>query len=165
MNTATISVFVPGLPMGKERHRDGAHRTPERTRDFQARVAFVVKQAACGLQQFDRLVETRMTVIWPRPAKRPAVVSEDAWGTGRRAFASGRYDLDNVLKAVWDGVNESGVWSDDRRVARSREEQVYAAVGETPGVELVLAALDDIDLPAPGMLRPAPPPPVLAAVL
>lgn len=166
MNTATISVFIPGLPMGKERHRDGEHRTPERTRDFQARVAAAVRQAACGLQQFDRLVETRMTVVWPRPARRPEVVTVDAWAVGRRCFASGRFDLDNVLKAVWDGVNQSGVWSDDRRVARSREEQVYAAVGERPGVELVLSALDpDHDMPGPGTSRPAPPPPVLAAVL
>lgn len=166
MNTATISVFIPGLPMGKERHRDGEHRTPERTRDFQARVAYVVKQAACGLQQFDGLVETRITVVWPRPSTRPRFVTPETWGDGRRVFSTGRFDLDNVTKAVWDGVNQSGVWADDRWVCRGRENQVFASVGEAPGVELVLSAVDaNVDRPPPGCFRPEAPPPVLAAVL
>lgn len=148
MNTATILVYIDGLPVGKERHRDKEHRTPGRTRSYQARVADAVRTAAGGLQQFDGLVETRITAVWPRPIRRPSFVSPDAWATGRRTFSSSGVDLDNVIKATWDGVNQSGVWKDDCRVARSREEQVYAAVGERPHVELVIAALDDtVDRP------------------
>lgn len=166
MNTATISVVIDGLPVGKERHRDRERRTPARTRDYQSRVAAAVGTAAGGLRLFGGLVETRMTVVWPRPLRRPDVVSAEAWASGRRAFASSMSDLDNVLKATWDGVNQSGVWQDDRRVARSREEQVYAAVGERPHVELVIAAMDDrVDRPVSPMPRPAAPPPVLQAVL
>ncbi len=166
MNTATISVIIDGLPVGKERHRDREHRTPVRTRDYQSRVAAAVGTAAGGLRLFNGLVETRMTVVWPRPLRRPSVVSAEAWDSGRRVFASSACDLDNVVKATWDGVNRSGVWLDDRRVARSREEQVYAAVGERPHVELVIAAMDDqLDRPASPMPRPAAPPPVLQAVL
>lgn len=149
MNTATILVYIDGLPVGKERHRDKEHRTPGRTRSYQARVAEAVRTAAGGLQQFDGLVETRITAVWPRPIRRPSFVSPDAWATGRRTFSSSGVDLDNVIKATWDGVNQSGVWKDDCRVARSREEQVYAAVGERPHVELVIAALDDtVDRPS-----------------
>lgn len=148
MNTATILVYIDGLPVGKERHRDKEHRTPGRTRSYQAHVAAAVRTAAGGLQQFDGLVETRITAVWPRPIRRPSFVSPDAWATGRRTFSSSGVDLDNVIKATWDGVNQSGVWRDDCRVARSREEQVYAAVGERPHVELVIAALDDtVDRP------------------
>ena len=40
-------------------------------------------------------------------------------GGGRRP------DLDNVIKIILDGLNQSGIWNDDRQVAELTARAVY----------------------------------------
>ena len=101
-------ITIPGEPVAKERPRrgkNGSWYTPTKTRDYEQLVGWIWK-------------ETRI-----KPLTGPVSVRLDFWIGGRDK------DLDNLVKAVLDGLN--GVaWEDDSQIV-----SITATKGHRKGQE------------------------------
>ncbi len=129
-------VHIPGPPQGKGRPRVGrvgGHArmfTPAKTASYEALVALAGQQAMAGREPLDGPLRVSITAAVPIPA---------SWSQRKQRAASdgelrptGKPDLDNVLKAVFDGLN--GVcWRDDVQIVECVASKRY---GCTPGVAL-----------------------------
>lgn len=129
-----LSFVVPGEPRGKGRPRIGriaghARMIPDsKTVAYESLVAHLAHQALAGRPPFDGAVDVAVLVHLTPPA---------STSKGRRAaMLSGaelpakRPDLDNVVKAVLDGLN-TVAFRDDAQVVSLKAQKGYA---ETPGV-------------------------------
>lgn len=104
--------------------------TPARTARYESTVALFGAQAMAGRPPTVEPVELSVRAFFPVPPSWPKARRAAAL-TGELAHVS-RPDLDNVVKAVLDGL--SGVcWPDDASVAAVVAEKTYA---ETPGVSV-----------------------------
>lgn len=137
------SFTVPGDPVAKGRARAFvrggrvAHYTPAKTENYEARVAVFAKQAMVGAKPFSGAVALSVIARFSIPA---------SWSKKRRQAAldglehvTKRPDLDNVVKAIKDGMNGIA-WADDCQVVRLVDcRKVYA---EQPGVDVIVAGLE-----------------------
>jgi Holliday junction resolvase RusA-like endonuclease len=57
-------------------------------------------------------------------------------------FPDKRPDMSNIQKAVEDGINQSGLWTDDAQICRSENEKRYATPEQEPGVWVVVEPWD-----------------------
>ena len=119
-----FSFTIPGEPVAKGRARAFvragrvAHYTPAKTENYEARVATFAQQAMAGAKPFGGAVALSVVARFSIPA---------SWSKKRRQaamdgleYVTKRPDLDNVLKAIKDGMN--GVaWKDDSQVCVLRE--------------------------------------------
>lgn len=122
--TVPVIFTIPGEPVAKARARAtmiaGRARmyTPAKTERFEARVALFAQQAMQGRPPFDGAVALTVVALFPVseswPKKRKAAALEG------RELHTKKPDLDNVIKAVKDGMNGI-VWRDDAQVAILRE--------------------------------------------
>ncbi|QDQ24951.1 RusA family crossover junction endodeoxyribonuclease [Chitinimonas arctica] len=142
MELKTLSFTVPGEPQGKGRGRivrwgkKAGIKTPEKTVAYEGLVAHSAAQAMEGAAPLEGAVAVtmRITVSVPR-----------SWSKRRREHAlAGRVlpttkpDIDNVEKAIFDGLN--GVaWRDDMQVVDVCKQKRY---GELPGVAVSIQALE-----------------------
>lgn len=104
--------------------------TPEKTRSYESLIAYTAAAAMAGRPLLDEAVAVRMLILCPVPA---------SWSKRKQAEAlSGlvlpttKPDVDNVEKAVFDGIN-GVVWRDDVLVVDVQKTKRYAA---TPGVRV-----------------------------
>lgn len=119
-------------PVAKARARAGAggrFYTPKKTSDYEAVIAMHAKQAMKSLQPIDSACCLSLVFHMPIPK---------SWSQKKRAQAIGgeithtsKPDLDNLIKAVKDGLNGI-VWADDAQVVRVVAEKKYS---ENPRVE------------------------------
>lgn len=132
-----LSFFVEGppIPLGRHRVRVVAGKvttyTPKDSRAYKERIALVARGAVARADRWDR--DARFSVA--------IFVYDD-----RRT-----YDIDNVIKAVLDGITKARVvWVDDRRVdsisadrfsLRSRAEAARAGGGLAVVVQRIFASL------------------------
>ena len=136
-----IEIDIPGEPVAKGRPRattiNGAARlyTPDRTREYEQRVAMAARGVMCKSPPIECPVSVAVFVRLPAPA---------SWSVRKRAAAisgevlpASRPDLDNYVKAVLDGLNGE-VWRDDAQVVRVVAEKTYA---ETPGVQVQVSRM------------------------
>lgn len=86
--------------------------TPKETRAFEDAVAMAARTAMGGREAFQVPVEMEMTLAF--------MGEPEAWPT-----ASSDGDLDNLVKAINDGMNGIA-FTDDRLVVRSTEEKICA---------------------------------------
>lgn len=122
--TVPVIFTVPGEPVAKARARAtmvaGRARmyTPAKTERFEARVALFAQQAMAGKPPIEGAVALTVVALFPVsaswPKKRQAAALEG------RELHTKKPDLDNVIKAVKDGMNGI-VWRDDAQVAILRE--------------------------------------------
>lgn len=118
---AAISFTVPGEPVAKGRARafvrNGhvAHYTPEKTARYENLVRLAAQQAMAGRLPIEGAVNLTVVaylgipVSWSLKKQRAAAVGE--------VFPTKKPDLDNILKAIKDGMN--GVaWRDDAQVVQ-----------------------------------------------
>ncbi len=143
-----IAFTVPGEPQGKGRPRIGKigqHArmfTPAKTVAYEGLVAMAAQQAMKGAAPLSCPCALEVEAVFAIPAsfsksKRAAAMSGELRPTKKP-------DIDNVLKAVADGMN--GVaWVDDVQAVDVRLLKRY---GETPAVHVRVAAL----VPAGGLL-------------
>lgn len=136
--TTTITFTVPGAPQGKGRPRIGKvgqHArmfTPAKTVQYESLIALACQEAMAGRPMFDGAVSAAIAIDCPVPA---------SWsGKKQRAALAGNLmpttkpDADNVVKAVFDGLN--GVaFKDDVQVVDLRVRKRYSA---TPAVRVQL---------------------------
>ena len=110
-----ISFRIDGKVMGKERVRfntlTGVARTPERTVNYENKVALVAKNAMDGRPPIDGPV----AVIYDILMKMPASWSKKKKASMVFAPCTKRPDTDNILKAIMEGMT-GVVYYDDAQV-------------------------------------------------
>ena len=130
----TIEFQVPGEPKGKGRPRAAKTKrgvrmyTPAATKTYEQAVQAAAVPAMAGRAPLTGPLELTLRVVMPVPA---------SWSLKRKAAAlaglelpAKKPDLDNILKAICDGLN--GVaWTDDALVVDATVRKRY---GAEPGV-------------------------------
>jgi Holliday junction resolvase RusA-like endonuclease len=151
--TAEIRFIVPGEPCAKGRPKASivcghVHmRTPKKTENYEARVCLAANEARPSeWQEFDGPIEVEVVAVFSRPDRllqRSKRTNMLLHGTEDRMPHTSRPDLDNVIKAVLDGMDSAGIWRDDSRVFRLVSSKWYAAIGELPHVEVIVRAVEN----------------------
>jgi Holliday junction resolvase RusA-like endonuclease len=137
---ASISFVVPGKPVPKARPRlgrGGFAYTPAKTQVYEALVARTAGKAMreAGLSVFDKqcIVDIEFVFAVPKSwakAKRLAALNGELWHEGRG-------DIDNLAKAIFDGMNKVA-YLDDRQVVKSSLAKFY---GEAHEVKITIREL------------------------
>ena len=126
-----ISFVVPGQPIGKGRPRIGKigqHArmfTPAKTVNYEGLVAHAAHIAMAGRPPLDVPVTVNMRIecqvpeSWSLKKQRMALAGEIRPGT--------KPDADNVIKAVFDGLN-GVLWRDDALVCELHMRKLYSTM-------------------------------------
>jgi Holliday junction resolvase RusA-like endonuclease len=133
-----IQFVIPGNPVGKGRprvsRRGGFARmyTPEKTASYESLVKLAGHEAMHGRPVIEGAVRVRLDIRVQVPA---------SWSKKKQAAALGweilpttKPDIDNVEKAVFDGLN-GVVWKDDVQVVDVSKTKRYS---DTPGVHVTV---------------------------
>lgn len=132
----TIRFDVPGLPVGKGRARSVRagkgirHYTPEKTVNYEAKVAYGARQAMSGLTPYACAMAVTLRITVPIP---------ESWSVRKRSRAAEglvlpttKPDVDNIEKSIFDAMN--GIcWKDDKQVVDVHKTKRY---GEQVGVRV-----------------------------
>lgn len=129
-----VRMVITGIPQPKQRPRQGGGHfyTPPETRNYETLVGYVARSVMGGREPSSGLLFARLCFFLPVPNRVTAKEREKA-ATGV-LWASGKPDLDNLVKAVLDGCNGI-VFKDDRQVVRLAAEKRY--VTDVPRTEVV----------------------------
>ena len=138
-----VAFTVPGPPQGKGRPRIGKvgdHArmfTPAKTVAYEGLVAHAAQQVMAGRALILGACSVEMQITLPVPA---------SWSKKRQAqalagaiYPTTKPDTDNVVKAVFDGLN-GVVWRDD---VQAVDLFVRKRFGTTPGVHVRVTRRDD----------------------
>lgn len=120
----TITITVPGTPTGKGRARSAtrrkkgggtyiAHVTPQKTINYESLVALAAHQAMAGRPPLAGAVEVEIAIRITPPGSWSVKKTKQAIEGVIRPITTP--DVDNVIKAIFDGCNGI-VWGDDRQV-------------------------------------------------
>lgn len=133
-------ICIPGIPVPKLRPRvtkTGRAYTPARTRNWERMASQVIALQWGSTPKIDRPINLVMAAVFPRPKRRPNKVTKEAWDAGLRIWRPAKPDLDNVVKAVCDAAQMSGVLADDSLVVELAARKLYAgAHNDSPQVVL-----------------------------
>ncbi len=137
-----IIFTVPGNPVGKGRHKTARRGkfitmyTPEKTASYESLVAHAAHVAMAGRSLIAGAVSVELDIRISIPA---------SWSGKRKGMAqrgeiaaTKKPDIDNVEKAIFDGLN-GVVWKDDVQAVHVSKRKRYA---ETPGVVVIVRELD-----------------------
>lgn len=148
-----ITFIVPGSPIGKGRSRVSTRGskfaqlyTPEKTVNYEGLVAHSAKVAMAGAPLIDGPASVRLEIVCQVPAswsqkKRSAALAGSVYPTTKP-------DIDNVEKAIFDGLN-GVVWRDDVQVVEVAKRKRY---GDTPGVSVTIIPIGEL-VPVLGLMR------------
>lgn len=137
-----IAFTIPGQPVGKQRPKivkiGGFSRmaTPQKTVSYEGLVAHTAQVAMAGRPIFEAAVaanlfiECQVPASWSAKKQRQALAGE--------VYPATKPDIDNVVKAVFDGLN-GVLWRDDVLVVDCRLRKRYAA---TPCVRVEVWSVD-----------------------
>ncbi|MEQ1003922.1 RusA family crossover junction endodeoxyribonuclease [Pseudomonas aeruginosa] len=146
-----VMFTVPGEPVGKGRPRAvsrkrrdkvtgvmgsyTAHITPKRTEDYEEEIGKSGTKAMAGrdLLEGPVLVELDIALSIPQSMSKKRKSLALAGGL----YPTKKPDMDNVIKAIYDGLN-GVVWKDDVQVVKAVVGKRY---GETPGVRVKVVPL------------------------
>jgi len=139
--SGSITFTVPGAPQGKGRPRVGTVSgrarvfTPAKTVAYENLIAHAAQQAMAGRPLIDGPVSCAIAIDAPIPA---------SWSKRKQAAAlagelmpTTKPDLDNVVKAIFDGCN-GVLWRDDVLIVDLVARKRY---GATPGVRVMITAV------------------------
>lgn len=136
-----IAFTVPGQPQGKGRPRIGkigAHArmfTPAKTVAYEGLIAHAAQVAMANRLRFEEAVGVNLFIdcevpaSWSQKKQRAALAGE--------VLPTSKPDVDNVVKAVFDGLN-GVLWRDDVLVVDTRIRKRYSA---TPCVRVEVWSL------------------------
>ncbi len=133
-----ITFTVPGDPVGKGRPRAakrGKHitlYTPEKTASYEGLVAHAGHVAMNGRDLIAGAVSVQLDIRLPVPASWSKRKQNEA--LDGHLLPTKKPDIDNVEKAIFDGLN-GVVWNDDVQVVEVSKRKRYSAV---PGVQVVI---------------------------
>ena len=126
-----LKFTVPGTPQPKGRARACirggkiAHYTPKKTEQYEnsVRLAAALAMSQQGVKQFTGAVNVSVCAF---------VAIPESWSKKKKAAAlsgeimpTSKPDIDNVTKAILDGMNKV-VFKDDAQVVRTLSEKAYA---------------------------------------
>lgn len=136
-----VSFFVPGEPVAQGRPRmstiNGHPRMYDapKSAEYKALVAMMAAKEMAGAGLMESSVAIEITVHKPVP---------QSWSKKRQKEAlsgeirpTGRPDIDNYIKCVFDGLNQI-VFKDDSQVTHVTARKMYST---TPGMSVVAAEL------------------------
>ena len=136
-----ITFTVPGVPQGKGRPRVGTISgrarvfTPAKTVAYEGLIAHAAQQAMAGRPLLDGPVacavhiDCAVPASWSRKKQRQALAAE--------ILPTTKPDADNVVKAIFDGLNNV-LWRDDVLVVDLAVRKRYSA---TPCVRVEVRSL------------------------
>lgn len=130
----TITLMIPGEPVGKGRPRftkAGTPYTPPKTRAHENKVAFLYKLAAKG-RKFQRHIPVAVEI-----RAYYGIPQSDSKRQHERKLSGAilpckKPDIDNVVKAVLDAINDIA-YEDDAQVVMISASKAYS---ERPRVEM-----------------------------
>lgn len=125
---------IPGEPRGKGRPRfsrkSGRAYTDGKTESYESLAAYCAMQALSGREPIDAPINVQLTVRLV-PNATASKRSRAAMLSGQQPI-TGRFDLDNIIKAVLDGCNKVA-FRDDRQIVELYARKMAA---EAPGVDV-----------------------------
>lgn len=140
-----IKFTVPGAPVGKGRPKVSTRGgkfakmyTPEKTANYETLVAMAAQQAMVGRALLSGPVEVQMAILLPIPASWSK--KKQAAAIAGQVYPTKKPDADNVVKAIFDGIN-GVVWNDDVQACDIVVRKRYA---ETPGVQVLVKPIDGL---------------------
>ncbi|WP_137279246.1 RusA family crossover junction endodeoxyribonuclease [Pseudomonas rhizoryzae] len=148
---AVVEFVVPGKPIGKGRPRAvtrkrrdkstgqlgtyTAHITPARTEAYEESIARAGEIAMAGRDLIPHPVMVELQILLPIPQSKSKKWKAQA--VAGQVFPTTKPDMDNVIKAIYDGLN-GVVWRDDVQVVDAIVRKRYA---ETPCVRVRIVPL------------------------
>ena len=152
-----IMFEVPGIPLAKAKtvgmrggHAMSYNKAP--VKNYMALVRMAATDARLRFEAplpFDGPVNLCIVAVFPRPKR---LLGRYRDGTLKGGAIEGRMpmpskpDLANLIKGLEDGINGSGLWTDDCQVCGyDGTRKCYGAIGEVPHVEVMVSSLPDID--------------------
>jgi len=145
-HTPPIKVIkIPGEPVAKARPRvtkDGRAYTPAKTRAWEKMAAQAIALSWGNAPKIDRPIAMTIVAVFPRPKSRPKKVSKEEWASGLRTWRPAKPDLDNLVKAVLDAAQLSGVLADDLLVVGLSARKMYAGLNDDPKVLVLFEEVD-----------------------
>ncbi len=137
-----VQFVVPGDPVGKgrmrltTRHGIARMHPTDRTIAYEGLIAMVGAQAMIDrpLIECPVMIEMRIVVSIPKSGSKKF---KDQALAGE-IFPTKKPDMDNVIKAIYDGLN-GVVWKDDVQVVDAFVRKRY---GEVPGVHVRIIPLE-----------------------
>ena len=139
----SLRFTIPGEPQGKGRARIGKVGgfsrlfTPAKTLAYEGLVAQMAQQAMAGAPLMEGPVSLSLELLHTIPRSAPKRQRADM--LSGRMRPTKKPDADNVVKAIFDGIN-GVVWNDDVQVCGLNMTKRYAC---TPGVEVLVSPIDD----------------------
>jgi Holliday junction resolvase RusA-like endonuclease len=136
---AVITFTIPGAPVGKGRPRIARRGrftsmyTPEKTASYESLVKLAGFEAMAGRELFTDALSVTLDVWVQIPASWSQRKREQAVSGAVRPTT--KPDLDNVAKAIFDGLNGIA-WKDDVQVVRAVVTKRYST---TPRVEVSIS--------------------------
>ncbi|MGH8381762.1 RusA family crossover junction endodeoxyribonuclease [Pseudomonas sp.] len=136
-----VQFLVPGEPVGKGRPRIGKvgnHArmfTPAKTASYEGLIALAGTNAMAGRTLLEGAVMVELRIVMAVPQSKSKKWKSQA--LAGEIFPTKKPDMDNVIKAIYDGLN-GVVWKDDVQVVDAFVRKRY---GETPGVHVKITPL------------------------
>ena len=123
-----IKLTIDLEPKPKQRPKVGRRRayTPAQTARYEA----AINRAAAHLIPMEGALSLEVLVVFPRLRSTPK-------REAARQIKATRPDLDNLLKALKDGL-QGRAYNDDAQIAEVTASKVHAALDERPHIELTL---------------------------
>lgn len=135
-----MKIFVEGIPVGKGRPRftrTGHAYTPGKTRVYENIVRLRALEAMRGEAPLKGAVSVTILARFPVPAsyskKRRVACLQASEKPAKKP------DIDNLVKAILDGLNGT-IFEDDSQVVQLSAAKTYA---EVPGCEIFVNKADD----------------------
>jgi len=131
-----VSFHVPGDPQGKGRAKivkiGGFSRmaTPQKTAAYEGLIAHAAQQAMAGAAPLDCACAVQLSITLAVPASWSK--KKTAAALAGQVLPTKKPDADNVVKAIFDGVN-GVVWRDDVQAVDLFVRKRYGAM---PGVQV-----------------------------
>jgi len=147
-NPYVISFDVPGTPIGKGRPRVARRGsttqlyTPAKTASYEGLVALSAQQAMFGRPPMLGPAKVYMDIILPIPTSWSK--KKQAAALAGNVYPTKKPDIDNVEKAIFDGMN-GVVWADDVQAVEVIKNKRY---GDTPCVRMVVIEIQGAEFSA-----------------
>jgi len=115
--------------------KTGRVYTPKKTKSWEQSVAIVARSAYSG-KPLEKPLHVTIDFVLARPKR--LMRKKDDPGL---IWCEKKPDIDNLIKGVLDGINNSGLWRDDALVVKLSSSKQYSEKDGLPRVEVVIVEL------------------------
>ena len=142
---SNLRATIPGPPVPFARPRFSAGRGYQDPAyaAWKRGAALILRAAGGGRSLARQPLALEVHVFHPRPKARPAHVDRLTWSAGVCCYAITTKDLDNIIKAVADALQDGGVIADDRWLVQIVGTSWYAPIYGAVGVDVSITQLQE----------------------